>query len=92
MKLVRPPAAAFPVAWLPPMALPAEDVTLIEAVLAVRLPAESSISTTGWVTSTEPLAPPTGCVMIASLPAAPTVTWTLVEVTEVRPLEAKVSV
>ena len=56
------------------------------------LPAESSTLTTGCVPSWAPLGPPAGCVVMASLLAAPTVTVTLFETAEVSPPEAKVSV
>ena len=81
VKVATPLIAASPVAWLPPMVLVPEDVTVIKALLVVTmLPATSSTFTTGAVVRRAALAPPTGCVMIASLLPAPTAMATLREV------------
>ena len=69
------------------------EVTVTVAELEVTtLPPASSTLTIGCVPSEAPQAPPTGCVVMAILLAAPTVTVTLFETAEVSPLEAKVSV
>ena len=60
--MATPLAALRPPACVPPRVLPADEVTVMEALLPVTtLPAESSTLTTGWVASRAPLGPPTGC-------------------------------
>ena len=82
------PLVAFrPAAWLPPIVLPAEEVTVMVAPLLVTtLPWASCTRTTGSVASTPALGPPTGCLLIASLVAGPGTYVTVASVWVTSPL------
>ncbi len=86
---VTTPLAAVTVV-VPPSVPPAPDwiaiVTCVVLSVVTVLPSASSTRTTGCVASTAPLAPPTGCVVIASCVAAPAVTVTLFESASVSPV------
>src|SRR6187402_277196 len=76
-------AATVTVPLNAPLPLNTAAVTL--AVLVVRLPPASRISTTGCVENATPVTAPLGCVVIASCVAAPAVTLKLDDVVPVRP-------
>jgi hypothetical protein len=48
-------------------------VTTVLLSVVTKLPCASRICTTGWVAKAAPLAPPTGCVVMANCVAAPAV-------------------
>jgi hypothetical protein len=73
---VATPAEAVPVTVppnAPPVPLAMATVTTVLLSVVTRLPSASRICTTGWVAKAAPLAPPTGCVVMANCVAAPAV-------------------